>query len=80
MRDVATALREAREHAPPADGWIVALTIDQDGWRLTADESERPRFGAEHVPFRTVRGFDAVRAARRILFAAEDALDPRQWS
>lgn len=79
MRDVATALREARPNAP-AEGWNVALTVDQDGWRLTADETELPRFGGEHVPFRTVPRFDAVRAARRLLFAADDALNPRVFS
>lgn len=75
MRDVATALREARPNAP-REGWTVCLTLDQDGWRLTADPTEQPRFGSEHVPFTTAGRFDAVRAARRLLFAAEDALNP----
>lgn len=78
MRDVATALREARPNVP-ATGWNVALTIDHDGWRLTADETEKPRFGDEHVPHVSQR-FDAVGAARRILFHAGEALNPRVLS
>lgn len=77
-RELAWALREVVPNAPP-EGWTVALTLDREGWRLTADANEVPRYGAEHVPHRGAR-FDALAAARRLHFAASDALDPRKWS
>lgn len=79
MRDVAACLREARPNAP-VSGWTIAFTLDEDGWRLTADETESPRFGSEHLPHRSVPKFDAVRCARRLLFAVHEILNPRVLS
>jgi hypothetical protein len=78
MRDVATTLRLGQRNAP-LEGWTVALTLDEYGWRVTADEAERPRFGSEFMPHRSQR-FDATRAARRLLFAASDVLNPRVFA
>ena len=58
----------------PEPVWV-ALCLEDGGWavRLLAKRDERsPYFGAEHIPGDAER-FDAVAAARRLLFAAEDA-------
>ena len=63
----------------PGSGWVLALTLDTDGWRVTADETESPRFGSEPMPCLPQR-FDAVRAARRLLHAADDVINPRVYA
>lgn len=72
--ELAADVRAVREAfaAEGAEGGWGALTVDDRGWRLTVDLDEAPRYGAVYVRAAGPR-FDAMRAARRLLFALEQA-------
>lgn len=72
------ATRSAFSH-PLGGGEYVALTLIYDDvlnlprrWRVRAVDSEQLQYGREYVPGDGAK-FDALAAARRLLFAAREA-------